>query len=369
MLSTTTTLTLPDAGAILAGLLGRLAEHHVTVARPDAQSATVAAGDGEAQIHADATGLGILVQAPHLAGLIGMKRLIATHLLEAAPGALRDGPGWSGDGAGPSLPPDFRVMTVTANEPLSPHMRRIWLRGEDLGRFDRLDVLHVRLFFPPAGLREPVWPMIGANGLPEAIAPHLKPAVRKYTIRHIDVASGSVAIDFVLHGDAGPGSRFASHATAGDRIGMAGPGGRGLVEAQHYVFMADATGLPALARMLEHLPAEARGEAVVEVAGPDEEIVLRGPPGIALRWLHRTAGARLEEAFAALGLPEEPIYLWVAAEHASFLEIRAAARRRLRESDRQLVVGYWREGASQDEHIASKRREMQKAAGDETPDG
>lgn len=368
MLSTTTTVALADAGAALAALLAHFAEHHVTVTHRDTESATIAAGLAEARMHAEATSLGVVVQAPHLAGLIEMKRLIAGHLLEAAPGALRDGPHWSGDGTGPALPPDFRVMTVTAREPVSPHMHRIWLRGEALGRFDRLDALHVRLFFPPAGLREPVWPMIGANGLPEAIAPHLKPAVRKYTIRHIDVANGSVAIDFVLHGDAGPGSRFARHAAVGDRIGMAGPGGRGLVEAQRYVFMTDPTGLPALARMLAHLPPDARGEAVVEVAGADDEIMLGRPPGIALRWLHRTAGARLEDAFAALALPDEPIYLWVAAEHAAFRHIRAAARQRLRESDRQLIVSYWRQGASEDEHAASKRREMQRAADVEPQD-
>jgi NADPH-dependent ferric siderophore reductase len=128
-------------------------------------------------------------------------------------------------------------------------------RRLDLARYDTLEALHVRLFVPPPGLSEPAWPMIGADGLLQAPPEGQRPAIRKYTIREIDVAAGTLAIDFVLHDDAGPGSAFAASVQIGDRIGMAGPGGRGLKQAERYLFVADETGLPALARMLAHLPA------------------------------------------------------------------------------------------------------------------
>jgi NADPH-dependent ferric siderophore reductase len=272
---------------------------------------------------------------------------------------------WIGDGSGPALPADFRVLTVTGVETITPHMRRIRFRGENLARFDALEALHVRLFIPPEGLAEPIWPMIGEDGLLMQAPAETRPVVRKYTIREIDAGAGTLAIDFVLHDDAGPGSAFALRAQAGDRIGMAGPGGRGLKPAERHVFLADETGLPAVARMLENLPAEAVGQVFLEVADAAEEQPLRHPEGIAVTWLHRKGAAPgslplLQQAFAALEWPAEgpPTYLWAAAEHAAFKTIRAASRSKLRpERDQNLVVSYWRNGASEDQHVAAKKAE------------
>jgi NADPH-dependent ferric siderophore reductase len=243
-------------------------------------------------------------------------------------------------------------------------MRRIRFRGDDLARYDSLEALHVRLFIPPAGLAEPVWPMIGANGLLQSPPPEQRPAIRKYTIREIDAAAGALAIDFVLHDDAGPGSAFAASVQIGDRIGMAGPGGRGLKQAERYLFLADETGLPALARMLEHLPAGATGLALVEIADASERHPLVVPEGVSLRWLHRDGAAPgstslLTDALAMLDWPtgEGSLYLWAACEHNAFREIRAAARQYLRPGiDAHLVVSYWRAGVSEEQHAAEKRK-------------
>ncbi|MBR3194669.1 MAG: siderophore-interacting protein [Bosea sp.] len=100
--------------------------------------------------------------------------------------------------------------------------------------------------------------------------PEQRPAIRKYAIHEIDVAAGTLAIDFVLRDEAGPGSAFATHVQIGDRIGMAGRGGRELKQAECYLFLADETGLAALARRLEHMPAGASGLALVEIADAAE---------------------------------------------------------------------------------------------------
>ncbi|MGX1787919.1 DUF2218 domain-containing protein [Bosea sp. NPDC055332] len=363
MLRAETRIALPDPAAVLRPLCEHLLEHEAEVSETGGVT-TIRLDGSRAELSSEPGALSVVVEAPDLARLQGSKLAIASHVVEFAPEGTVSAIFWSGDGSEPMLPPDFRILTVTGVEQLTPHMRRIRFHGEDLARYDSLDALHVRLFIPPPGLAEPVWPMIGADGLLQSPPPELRPAIRKYTIREIDVAAGTLAIDFVLHDDAGPGSAFAASARAGGRIGMAGPGGRGLKQADRYVFLADETGLPALARMLESLPAEARGLAFIEVADADEQQPLAMPDGFTLRWLYRDGAApgstrSLQDAFAALDWSEvdDRVYLWAASEHAAFREIRAAAKQRLQPGiDEHLVVSYWRAGLSEEMHAAEKRQ-------------
>ena len=147
---------------------------------------------------------------------------------------------------------------------------------------------------------------------------------------------------------------------------MAGPGGRGLRAAERYVFLADATGLPAIGRMVEALPADATGEVVVEVDGAAEEQALAAPPGIIIRWLHRRAGvpSLLPAAFDGMSLPADgpAVYLWAAMEYEAFRSVRAAARERMRPGqDQHLVVSYWRAGMAEEQHATGKKAEAKAA--------
>ncbi|CAN7348403.1 siderophore-interacting protein [Bosea sp. LjRoot90] len=363
MLRAETRIALPDPAAVLQPLCEHLLEHEAEVSETDGVT-TIAFGDSRAELSAVPGALSVVVEAADLAGVQGMKLVIASHVVEFAPEGAVPAIRWSGDGAEPMLPPDFRVLTVAGVEQLTPHMRRIRFRGDDLARYDSLEALHVRLFIPPAGLAEPAWPTIGADGLLQSPPPEQRPAIRKYTIREIDVAAGTLAIDFVLHDDAGPGSAFAASVQIGDRIGMAGPGGRGLKQAERYLFVADETGLPALARMLAHLPAQARGLALIEIADAAERQSLPLPEGFDVRWLHRDGAAPgstslLTDALATLDWPpgEGSLYLWAAAEHTAFREIRAMARQHLRPGiDEHLVVSYWRAGLAEEQHMAEKKQ-------------
>lgn len=363
MLATSTRLTLAEPDQVLAPLCAHLVEHDAIITR-DAGRTEIALGGGRARLDLAGDLLQIAIEAPELASLQEMKLIIAAHLAEFAPPNATDGMRWAGDGTGPSLPPDFRVLTVTGAQDITPHMRRIRFRGADLARFDSLEALHVRLFLPPAGLSEPAWPQLGEDG--KVVQPPIerRPAIRKYTIREIDTVAGTLSIDFVVHEDAGPGSAFAARARAGDVIGLAGPGGRGLKQAERYLFLADETGIPALARMLANLPGAARGDAIIEVADAGEEQPLAAPDGVAIRWLHRGEAAPgstplLTDAFDAFDWPSEGpgLYLWAAMEHAAFRHIRAAARQKLRAGvDEHLIVSYWRAGLSEEQHAAEKKK-------------
>jgi len=346
MISAQTKVRLGNPSAVLAALRSHMAEHDVEIRHvEDVVVARVRAG--EARLHAGAAELSLEARAPSQSQLENLASFLASHVLEFAH-PEKPSIEWSGLAAGARFS-DFREMTVTRVEDLTPHMRRVSLRGDDLGRFDTDEDLHVRLFFPPPG-QEPLWPVRGADGLVQPVPEERKPAVRKYTIRRIDVAAGTLDVDFVLHEASGPGSDWAKAAAPGQRIGMAGPGGRSAKRADWMLLAGDETALPAIARILEGLPATARGIAVLLADAPGETVALRHPPGFEIRWTYRQPGqAGFASVVTAIDIPGGGTrFCWAGVE---FEEIQAI-RRHWRDtvglsSDEQLAVAYWRRGRAE----------------------
>ena len=85
-----------------------------------------------------------------------------------------------------------------------------------------------------------------------------------------------MAIDFVVHGDAGLAGPWAATAEAGDSIGFFGPGGAYAPDpaAPAHLLVGDEAALPAVAAALEALPQDAAADVYVEVADADHQIPL-----------------------------------------------------------------------------------------------
>jgi NADPH-dependent ferric siderophore reductase len=350
MLTARSTIQLQDAGVILDRLCAHMVEHGDV--RREGATGQISLTFGTALVGAQADGLDVMVTAEDETGLSYMKMGVVHHVREfAAPQVLDIG--WNGDGAEASVPAYFREMRVVRAVDVTPHMRRVVLAGENLSRF-ALGGLHVRLIFPPQG-REPIWPQLGGDGCP--VWPEGEDALtaRVYTLRDIDLEAGEVSIDILRHDDdATPGSRFAATARPGDRVGMTGPGGGAVPAARSMILLGDETALPAIARILAALPAEATARAVIEVSGPEEEQVLPSAAAVRIEWLHRDAsGARkladvLETTDAAELQPDT--FIWAGCEFEDFLRIRRRVRTEWKLSrDRHLVTAYWRRGAAGDE--------------------
>ena len=313
-------------------------------------SATMAYGPGRLDLRAEAQRQG---------DLLYLRMILAGHLVEHSeqrPEIL-----WTGDGTDVVYPPNFRVMRVERVVDVTPHMRRLTLSGEDIGWFDQ-EAMHVRMMIPPRGI-EPEWPTVDRSGLVRFPEGDRKLAVRKYTIRSIDVAKGLVDMDFVIH-EAGPGSEFAMKAGIGDLVGMAGPGGGGCDAARNYLIAGDETALPAIARICEAMADDATGTVYVEIADPGEEQRFRLPAGVRLVWLHRNgeeAGISrlLVDAVKSHPWPDEldGFYAWVACEFAAFRELRTYLRaERKLPRDQHLAVAYWRRGESEDSFGKNKEK-------------
>lgn len=284
-----------------------------------------------------------------------VKMELAEHVEEFT-GAAIESIVWRGDATSADSPPNFRLMRVVDTRRITSHMQRVRLAGDDLLRFSGLANLHCKLLIPPQGV-EPSWPYLDARGSfcwPQGPG---KPAVRKYTIRAIDVEAGWLDIDLVLHEDGGPGSQWAENAKVGDVIGVVGPGGRGVATADWVLLAGDETALPAIARALETLPASTRGVALIETDGPDQYQQLDGPPGLAIHWLFRGGAAAgtttlLIDAVRATPRPEATdgsVFVWAGCEFAAFKEIRSYVRKELGIApEHHLVTSYWRRGLTED---------------------
>ena len=350
MLLATAEIEVEDGERFLRPICDHLAEHGATIETAPS-SARVRFGAALGEVRVSAGRMKLSATAPDVPSLLMLRSSLAAHLKEFA--GTRAGPiVWTGDAAGATEPPEFRMMRVEAVRDLTPRMRRIELVGEDLGRFATLDHLHCKLLFPSNGI-EPVWPVLGSDGLIRWPDGRHKLTVRKYTIRQIDVAAGRMTIDFVRHPDSGPGSRFAEEAAVGQRLGLIGPGGGSTRPADFTLLAGDETALPAMARILEVMPADASGLALFEVADADEVLTLQRPAGVEVRWLlrdGRPAGTTnlLETAIAAVELPigRGIAFIWVGCEFTAYKAIRRQVRSRLAlDRSNHLVVPYWRAGA------------------------
>ena len=118
-----------------------------------------------------------------------------------------------------------RRATVVSSRWLSPTMVRVLFTGPDQACMRELPFTdhYVKLLFAPAGAPY-AWPFD-----PEAVRaeqrPEHWPVTRTYTVRSYDDATGTMAIDFVVHGDEGLAGPWARRVQPGAEIGFYGPGG------------------------------------------------------------------------------------------------------------------------------------------------
>lgn len=263
-----------------------------------------------------------------------------------------------------------RVVEVLRVSDLSPHYRRITLGGPALADYPAgMAGAHLKLFLRRPGQAELALPSFGPNG-PAWPPREQRPFVRTYTIRRHDAAAGELDLEFVLHGDNGPASAWAAAAKPGDQVGISGPGRREeqVLSADWRLLAGDLSALPAIAAYLEALPADARGVALVEVPGPEDELELARPAGVELVWLHQNGVAPaqsrlLVEAVRRLAWPTGGSrFAWVAGEAAQVVAIRDMLRAE-RGLDRASLyaVPFWKAGLDEEAYHDERHRVMDEA--------
>ncbi|WP_251975866.1 siderophore-interacting protein [Salinicola avicenniae] len=340
------TLTLTDVNDFQSRLTAFLDEYDVAYSR-DASGVAIELPGGQARFRAIRVGLHMEAHAESRDGLETLRGIIEHYVgLFAGDNALPLH--WHGDVMAAPTFANFREMTVVRVEDISPSMRRLTLAGEDLARFDHPEEWHVRLHLPPEGIERPQWPRPTAEGGTQWPPAAQRAEIRYYTIRRLDVARGEVEIDFLLHEAPGPGGDFARRARLGDLCGMAGPYGRGVADARHYLLAGDETALPAISRLLETLPASARVDAWLEVDSAADELALPVPTHGRVQWCHRgdahEPSEQLAEAVvASMPAAREDLFVWFAGEADVSQRLRKCLKREFGlEKGQHLVTGYWK---------------------------
>ncbi|WP_353649337.1 siderophore-interacting protein [Nakamurella sp. A5-74] len=301
---------------------------------------------------------------------------------------------------------------------VSPHLVRVTFVSADSGEDTLVDFAdagadtRVKLLLPPAvGGLDRIVP--GGDWYQQwrELPDHRRPAMRTYTVRAVRPATvdrrAEVDVDLVLHGVVGPASAWATALLAGERgtgpemdreVLLCGPnaahggpyGGREWLApspARDLLLVGDETALPAIAAILEELPADATGTALIEIPSAVDELDLRTPAEFSVRWLPRDevpevgqgglmlraalgwvpCDAAAAEAFVAQDIPADEllwevpgpddvvgsvaqpgIRAWVAGEAGAVREIRRHLVGACALSRREVAfMGYWRMGTSE----------------------
>jgi NADPH-dependent ferric siderophore reductase len=250
------------------------------------------------------------------------------------------------------------LTQVVAVGDVHPHLRRITFGGGDLATFTPAGPdTFLYLLLPPPGRTELTidqsFTWTGYDEMPESE----RPVGAYYTLRHWRPEQQELDILCVLHGDAGPASSWAARARPGDPVALWGPRTAYAPPSgtDRYLLVADETGLPAVAVILETLPAGMPAQVVAEVDSPDERQELPCAPSIDVTWVYREGRppgttTLLADAVRALPWPGGALYVWGGGESRSMTAVRNYVRRE-RGLDRTAVslVAYWRHAAHADD--------------------
>src|SRR5690606_3396900 len=141
-----------------------------------------------------------------------------------------------------------------------------------------------------------------------------------------------LTLELADHAPRGPATRWAHDARIGDSLTFAGPGPVKGVDpsCDAFLLVGDMSALPAIAAILEGLPRDALGHAIIASPTAEDMQSLHAPEGILVHWLveadTRASRERLVHAVEALTWPSGRVGAWVACELSAMRALREHLR-------------------------------------------
>ncbi len=254
-----------------------------------------------------------------------------------------------------------KILTVQSTHQLSPHLLRVTFAGPELEGFPtKHEGANCKLVLPREGESRAAFEAYHAPDGPDEKVHR----VRTYTIRSYRADKLELDIDFVVHGDEGPATRWAQSAGPGSFLGFFGPGKPKITKfyADWYLLAADLSAMPIAEATLEAMPADAQGVAVFEVPSEDDIRDIVAPKGIDITWLihqdtHVPSTAQVD-FIKSLDWRSGVLQTCIAGESSVIRSLRDYLHNERRERRKDAYIsGYWKIGLVEDEHQKMKRAE------------
>ncbi|MEO0992213.1 MAG: MFS transporter [Pseudomonadota bacterium] len=318
-------------------------EHGITCTRPEPDILRMEEMGCLVEMKAAEGAVDMLIDTPSDNFLTFIREEIIEHLEEfdfEATKTMR----WTGGIKVGELLSNFRILRPKARRAVFPGLVRVTLEGIDVQAMTK-DGIHIRVMMPAQRDREPVWPVVGENGATVWPQGDDELHTRYVTIRDIRVDAREIDVDIATHN----GGLISNWATADQDerpVGIMGPvGDPYLPETKGVVLVADYTGLPALARLVQTAGGRVSGDLIA--AAPSQDVLERYLPPSDLR-MTAIEPERFRDDVVGLARSvagETVSYAWFAGEFQTAQALRTVFKRDfgLGKED-QLSVAYWREG-------------------------
>ncbi len=231
----------------------------------------------------------------------------------------------------PRQRPPLRSWTfrVVDGFDVAPNMRRVVLTADDIDEFAYKPGQAIVLMVP---------------------LPNGETGRRDYTIRSMDRDAKTISVDFLLHGDT-PAPTWARQAKPGDLIEAKGPRGGTVLrpDAEWHLLTGDETCIPAIAHILETMPARTKALVFIEIADKSGEIALETQADAEIRWVHRNGASAgpseiMNRVVQDLILPPGKGHAYLIGETSNVRRQRHTLIARGITRDQISSEGYWRPG-------------------------
>lgn len=318
-------------------MLHEASEHGLPILAQSDSALTVGTEYGSFGITAQQKiGLRLEVEADRQDNLHVLRDSLVGHIAHFLP-EVADTIAWSDTVDAGSFPPNFQFATVVGSRKLSADFLRLTI---DLSKPDAFDdrAIHFRFVLPKHADGDPEWPKLAPNGSTKW--PVGDKALHRpvYTVR--TVVGATIEVDVFIH-EGGQASDWATSVQLGQEVAIIGPGGGGVLDEHSVVMVADETGYPAIARMLDALPNTATGKVVLLSHSGAKDYPMPKHDGVEVVFENETGFVRAAEA----ALEKHPnCYAWVAAEQAHIAQIRQSDAMMAIPKKQRYVAAYWTRG-------------------------
>ncbi len=252
------------------------------------------------------------------------------------------------------------IVRVARKEFLTPNYLRIILKCDDIEHYKDVTLgVNNKLFIPPKGQSTVHLPVFNEETrMWEAQDADIRPTVRTYTHRAINLEAKELIVDFAVHEGASIACEWALNAAENDEVGLAMKikNKDTLAEAEHYLFVTDMTGIPATAALIEKLPKNVKATVVTEVTLEADILPehYQSQADVELHWLinpNPEKGSNLFELTKTMiDLMPESHFLHTTAEFSTVKKLRDYLRNEKGWGSKEFYAcAYWQIGKKENE--------------------